>query len=389
MDKDAIVEKCNVIMQAALEIMTACKADLEKKCQVLSFQDFKKLSKGTESELVLLEGGSVRKRSDDRYEGRYFDENGERRSLYARTKTECINRVNAEIKRIRELERKTKSIRKNSIPTTFFKACESYLSVYKKPPLVTQRTADCYSSAFRNHIKPHISDVSGKQLTAIQLTDLIAKTNGRVKEDVITVIKGALKVLGRSELFDDVVYTKHKRAEGRALTADEEALLLSRLPASDRLGAFVRFLLWTGARKGEGEAVRKEDVDFEKDVLFLHGTKTENADRCLPLFEPVKLLLQSIDPDSNGKYFSGLGNVTKRLKAYLLERNLNVKDFRTTFTTKCSESGIPDQIIAKWMGHSDTYVTRKSYIKTRTAFELECAATVGKAFDPNLTPQKP
>ncbi|MEG1394639.1 MAG: tyrosine-type recombinase/integrase [Clostridia bacterium] len=72
--------------------------------------------------------------------------------------------------------------------------------------------------------------------------------------------------------------------------------------------------------------------------------------------------------------------VSKGLEKLDLSFELNLKDLRTTFATRCAESGISDIVIAKWLGHSSTYVTKKHYEKVLDEFESAQAQKLSQAF---------
>ena len=42
--------------------------------------------------------------------------------------------------------------------------------------------------------------------------------------------------------------------------------------------------------------------------------------------------------------------------------HFNVKDLRTTFATMCAENGVQQNVIAKWLGHTNVTTTNKYYL---------------------------
>lgn len=59
----------------------------------------------------------------------------------------------------------------------------------------------------------------------------------------------------------------------------------------------------------------------------------------------------------------------KSIKKLGLPFPVCVKDLRTTFSTRCKELGVPDEVLAKWLGHTTTHTTQKHYIKVLPDYE--------------------
>ncbi len=58
-----------------------------------------------------------------------------------------------------------------------------------------------------------------------------------------------------------------------------------------------------------------------------------------------------------------------------------IKDFRTTYGTMLAEQGIQQEIISKWMGHTNTKTTSKYYIKILSENEQNQVNTFNNYFD--------
>jgi integrase len=57
---------------------------------------------------------------------------------------------------------------------------------------------------------------------------------------------------------------------------------------------FCRFLAFTGCRLSEARGVTWADVDFKRGILRVCGSKTEAANREVPLIPPAKALLERL-----------------------------------------------------------------------------------------------
>lgn len=86
---------------------------------------------------------------------------------------------------------------------------------------------------------------------------------------------------------------KHETVKGVPLTEEEQTALKAALTDSDYRGYFL-FLLFSGCRRGEGLAAQWEDVDFEKEPLFVRGTKTKKSRSYIPFFDELKTLLKEL-----------------------------------------------------------------------------------------------
>jgi len=58
---------------------------------------------------------------------------------------------------------------------------------------------------------------------------------------------------------------------------------------------FCRFLAYTGCRLSEAQGVTWADVDFHRGILRVRGSKTEAANREVPLIPAAKALLERLD----------------------------------------------------------------------------------------------
>ena len=111
------------------------------------------------------------------------------------------------------------------------------------------------------------------------------------------------------------------------------------------------FVWLTGTRRNEALDVKLEDVDFENKVLTIHGTKTDGADRDIPLTPLVEKLLKSVSKTIDGnKFFSITSNRASNLcHKYFKKHKLH--DLRHTFGTIqiCVEK-INAKTVSIWMG---------------------------------------
>jgi integrase len=121
----------------------------------------------------------------------------------------------------------------------------------------------------------------------------------------------------------------------------------------------IEFLAFSGARIGEARRSAWEDVKFEDNMIWLHGTKSEDSDRLIPmpaaLSEFLTRLKNESDEPLKGKILKT--DSAKKCLATVCKKLMFPKfthhDFRHFFATACIESGVDIPTVSRWLGHSD------------------------------------
>lgn len=129
-------------------------------------------------------------------------------------------------------------------------------------------------------------------------------------------------------------------------------------------------LVYTGMRIGEALALKTEDIHLEEGYIALHGTKTKNADRIVPIHDEVRKIIES---RMDQRYlFEASRNCAWKYNTFLyhfkrfeesVNWDYNIHDFRKTFTTYALESSIPIEAVRAIVGHSQEGVTAAVYFK--------------------------
>lgn len=148
----------------------------------------------------------------------------------------------------------------------------------------------------------------------------------------------------------------------------------------------LRLALATGARKSELEALRKDDIQFDpesgKAALHVRGTKTDAADRYIPLVDGLlgfplggfKEYIKTLpDGDTSVIHGRSIAGLTKDIREdYTLAdgTGLTVHGLRHTFASNITAMGIDSKSFDALMGHggSDDRSLQKRY--STAAFEL-------------------
>ena len=121
----------------------------------------------------------------------------------------------------------------------------------------------------------------------------------------------------------------------------------------------VEFLAYSGARIGEARLARWEDVKFERNQIWIHGTKSETSDRLIPMTTALRNFLEKLKAEASPKKTESITPIHSAKKALqtackkLGYPHFTHHDFRHFFATTCIESGVDIPTISRWLGHSD------------------------------------
>lgn len=189
----------------------------------------------------------------------------------------------------------------------------------------------------------------------------------------------------------------------RELPSDKELMQVEKHTEDFALLPF--FILCTGCRKSEALAIRRNDIDFEKNIIRIQNHVIHDGNR--PIFEPVLksdaafrdiiLLdrLKDVIPknfkgflfsmDGDGKEPLTKGAYDKRWKKYCKEYNVNftAHQLRHGYATMLYEAGIDVKDAQELMGHSDITLTKSIYTHIRNKRKEETAAKLNSfSFNP-------
>lgn len=175
-----------------------------------------------------------------------------------------------------------------------------------------------------------------------------------------------------SSPLDGATDIKHHRKRGKALTVDEQRHFLTLLQDNPRKPLYLFYLL-TGCRCSEALSLRWQDIDYNAKQIHICGTKTQNANRYIPLFPELVVLLDEIPRNSdkvfNLTYYAVKSHFQRLKRKYGLTFRLH--DLRHTFATRCIECGISVFTLSKWLGLSNISVTANIYTHVLTDFEKQ------------------
>ena len=247
----------------------------------------------------------------------------------------------------------------NCIPYTFDKFANYFFEKFYKCK-VCEETYRVAMSNYKNHVLPHFGDVRLNSITADKcqnlLDSLIEEDKLRTEENVYTMLnmifKAAVKhAVLKHNPIDMVFHTKHEREHGKALTKDEECKLLEETAGTPYQQMFA-IALYTGLRPNEYKTAYIEDS-----FIVANNSKRKNGKAELKKI-PITPMLARYVKEGDKLSFTRLEQIRHKFNAILPEHKLY--DLRTTFYTRCTECGIAEAAIKKYVGHAlgglaDTY----------------------------------
>ena len=353
--------------------------------------------------------GSLYKRENGRFEFRitYVDENGDkkRKSFYGDTEDECFDQADdfREVvsmvaqgiecgKTIPDIlkERYKEDLADNYITEAAYDRSIQNIRIIeksrigKKPIInVTERDLELFFRSLTSYANTTI----GKVYYQVKAAYTIAVEEAIVGKNLMNSRKFKRRV--KSVKPDKKVKGFTREEQERFL----EALEKHKVPAWRHNDYKNQILieLYTGMRMGEINALKPEDIDFEKGVIHVRrtiskginarshvreSTKTKKGMREVPINELVKPVLEDAIAkapynrqgllffDVNKKDVVTTTQVNCQFKRILAKANISDRGqhaLRHTFATRAIEAGVDPTVLRDWLGHTDIHVTLDTY----------------------------
>ena len=389
--------------------------------------------------------GSVRKRSDGRWEGRYTagrnEETGKLiyKSVLARTQAECKRLLreaiwNREYKtdpqpRPAQEVKEPSMQRMDSQAFTVAQWLQTWYDLYAKQNI--RESTQLQYSYFMNHlIIPQIGEVPLSQLTGLRLQILYQdlRTNGRVHSQKRTssglspktvrcvhmLLHAALEQAVRSGIIpkNPTMECKPPKLERKEMKVIQPEQIGDYLHAAAERNVLPLFFLklTTGLRRGELLALLWSDLDMQnrsisvtKSVSRLNGElvvsqpKTQHSIRTLLIpQQAVDLLVQEHSLHLNNPYMfpspttgtmyspETVARIHKRILRDAGLEDCRFHDLRHTFATLALQNGVDIKTLSGMLGHYSSGFTLDTYTHVTRKMQEEAAEKMGQFMEMKL-----
>lgn len=166
-------------------------------------------------------------------------------------------------------------------------------------------------------------------------------------------------------------WNREYKPRERWLPPDEVEALLHEL--RPHRAAHIAYLVATAARDIEAQRARVDDIDFAAGLVRLHGSKTERADRTIPITHHAGALLRwALEQlgdelrSRGGLLFRPWGDLRNNLRRACKRLGIapcSPNDLRRTCGVWLRASGVPLDQIAAYMGHADSRMVERVYAR--------------------------
>lgn len=352
--------------------------------------------------------GSVRQRSDGRFEGRVTF-NGLTKYAYGKTETECKRKLKGII-------REYDDGLINPRTATFYDYCKQYIK--QKKNSIEPSTLGRISIIVEKQIGG--SKICNKQFGALkseELQELFLSLSSQYSygtiKNIYNFISGVYNyaIINKDISYNPMLTTSIPKEKFCKKTKDTFALSPSQIIEFKsscleknksnglykyRYGLTLLLILNTGMRIGEAIALEWNDVDFEKKLIrinksmqynikvensdrresFVKSPKTRNSKRIIPINNEIEYVLGEIKKmnsgiktdivccNENGGYALAR-SIQRALAMIIKDTNIPyiwVHLLRHTFGSELIRKGVDISIVSRLMGHSNTTTTYNSYI---------------------------
>ncbi len=372
--------------------------------------------------------GSIRKRTDGRWEGRYTAGRNPvtgkaiYKNVLGKTQAEVKEKLKAAIEKNGTLDIKSGQITVGRWLDTWM---ENYAKLQVRPS-----SYKTYQGFIENHIKPTLGDIPLEKLTAMDLQRLYKQLleNGRVEctearnkprglsvktvRNINQMISSALNCAVEQRLIPSnptkgCVLPKLEKKEMKILPPESLGTFFEE---ARRSGVFELYYidLATGLRRGELLGLKWSDIDLQKGIIHVRRQilrqngkvveaplKTKNSYRNIAIGADAIEVLQGMDQSSEYVFPSPHGGpmspdsvlhmLQRVLKRAGLER-IRFHDLRHTFSVLALQNGVDVKTLSAILGHYSAGFTLDTYAHVTTSMQKQAANAVGSFLSGALQP---
>jgi integrase len=372
--------------------------------------------------------GSIRKRKDGRWEGRYTA--GRDPVTGKVIYKNVLGKTQAEVK-----EKLKAAIEKSAVRTvntehyTVGQWLDTWMENYAKLQ-VRASSYKTYQGFIDNHIKPTLGNVSLEKLAAMELQKLYKHLleSGRVEctearnkpkglsiktvRNINQMISSALNCAVEQYLIPanptkGCVLPKLERKEMKILPLESLGAFFEE---ARRSGVFELYYidLATGLRRGELLGLKWSDIDLDKGIIHVRRQilrqngkvieaplKTKNSYRSIAIGADAIKVLKGMEQKDEYVFPSPYGGpmspdsvlhmLQRVLKRAGLER-IRFHDLRHTFSVLALQNGVDVKTLSAMLGHYSAGFTLDTYAHVTTSMQKQAANAVGSFLSGTLQP---
>jgi len=370
--------------------------------------------------------GNIRKRKDDRWEGRYVvgrdPDSGKMitKNVLGKTQAEVKEKLKKAIENSRQLDYTKEG--KYTVGQWLDEWFEAYAKVKVRPS-----SHQTYKGYIENHIKPNIGEIPIEKLTSLTLQKFYKKllTEGRVPRiesekqpkglsaktvrNINQVISSAMDMAVKHKLIlsNPTGGCELPKVEHREMHTIHAEQLGAFLREAKESGVYELYYLdlATGLRRGELLGLKWEDVDLAHGVIHVKRQvaridgkvkevplKTKNSYRNISISKDAVTMLKEMEkhrvceyvfPSPNGGPISP--DSVRHMLHRVLKRaglpSIRFHDLRHTFATLALQNGVDIKTVSGMLGHFSAGFTLDTYAHVTTAAQKEAANTMGNVLN--------
>ena len=237
------------------------------------------------------------------------------------------------------------------VPRTFHAFSTYYFETFRKEK-VKEKTFKKDMLRYRKYMQPYFKEIPLSKIHPGQCRDLLREVDqigkGKTSDELYSLMNCIFKnaiahnLMERNPL-DVVLHIQHPSESGKALTREEENVLLEAVRGT-LYSDGVALCLFCGLRPNELKTakLRGEFIEAENSKRKHRRTEVKR----IPICDKLRALL----PADGNFYITTLDNLRRKMKEVL--PNHKPYDLRTTFYTRCKEFGVADAAREHYVGHS-------------------------------------
>lgn len=288
----------------------------------------------------------------------------------------------------------------------------------EKRNYVKESTYANYSNIVYNHLIPQLGKYKLNSIDYKMLQQLIIDkyqigrldNNGGLSDktvrDIGTVIKLSMKSAMRDNLINyinlDFYYPKSNNVHKIHIfsKAEQRRIIDYCMSNLNIKTVCILLALYSGIRIGELCALKWEDIDFKRNILYVNKTiqriyikqlreskviitapKTKNANREIPLNREFALLLKKFKTD-NDNYILSNSSIWMEPKVFrgyyyvavheMGIRNISFHSLRHTFASNCIRLGVDYKTVSELLGHASVNITLNIYVHPQLSQKKKC-----------------